>query len=95
VPFAKQGVMLVTINYRLGRLAFFAFPAIREHPEEVKGNYAYMHQIARPSGGCGEQLYGGYRRSDARTPHDSLGNQRCGAARIDRVVIMAKAGDGG
>jgi len=47
VAFAKQGVELVTFNYRLGRLGFFAFPALtREHPEEVKGNYAYLDQIA-------------------------------------------------
>ncbi|RYF78292.1 MAG: carboxylesterase/lipase family protein [Cytophagaceae bacterium] len=45
--FTKQGVLLVTFNYRLGRLGFFAFPALnREHPQEPKGNYAYMDQIA-------------------------------------------------
>ena len=45
--FAKQGVILATINYRLGRLGHFAFPALsNEHPEEWKGSYAYMDQIA-------------------------------------------------
>ncbi len=47
VQFAKQGVVLVSFNYRLGRFGFFAFPALsRERPEENKGNYAYMDQIA-------------------------------------------------
>ncbi|HET6769977.1 MAG TPA: carboxylesterase family protein [Chitinophagaceae bacterium] len=44
--FAKQDVILTTINYRLGRLGHFAFPALsKEHPDEPKGSYAYMDQI--------------------------------------------------
>ncbi|RZM25195.1 MAG: carboxylesterase family protein, partial [Pedobacter sp.] len=47
VNFAKRGVMLITINYRLGRLGFFAFPALtNEKKNEFKGSYAYMDQIA-------------------------------------------------
>ena len=45
--FAKQGVVLVAANYRVGRFGFFVFPALsQEHPDELKGNYAYMDQIA-------------------------------------------------
>jgi para-nitrobenzyl esterase len=47
IQFAKQGVVLVSFNYRLGRFGFFAFPASsKERPDETKGNYAYMDQIA-------------------------------------------------
>jgi para-nitrobenzyl esterase len=46
-PFAKKGVVLVTLNYRVGRFGFFAFPALSaERPDDLKGNYAYMDQIA-------------------------------------------------
>jgi len=45
--FTDKGVILVSINYRLGRFGFFAFPALsKEHPDEPKGNYAYMDQVA-------------------------------------------------
>lgn len=45
--FARQGVILVTINSRLGRFGFFAHPALSaEQPNELQGNYAYMDQVA-------------------------------------------------
>lgn len=45
--FTKNGVILVNINYRLGRLGYFAHPALNaEFPNELKGNYGYMDQIA-------------------------------------------------
>ncbi|HLK23262.1 MAG TPA: carboxylesterase family protein [Caulobacteraceae bacterium] len=44
---ARQGVVVVGVNYRLGRLGFFAHPALgAEHPEELKGNYALMDMLA-------------------------------------------------
>jgi len=45
--FAKQGVVLVSINYRLGRFGFFAHPALtKENPQGPLGNYGLMDQIA-------------------------------------------------
>ncbi|MBS0364107.1 MAG: carboxylesterase family protein, partial [Proteobacteria bacterium] len=45
--FARDGVVFVSVNYRLGRFGFFAFPELSaERPDELKGNYAYMDQLA-------------------------------------------------
>jgi len=45
--FAEQGVVFVSINYRVGRFGFFAFPALtQENPQEPHGNYGYLDQIA-------------------------------------------------
>jgi para-nitrobenzyl esterase len=44
---ARKGVMLVTINYRLGALGFMAHAALsHESPNDVSGNYGLLDQIA-------------------------------------------------
>ena len=46
-PFARHGLVFVSFNYRLGRFGFFAHPALtKENPNEPKGNYGYLDQIA-------------------------------------------------
>ncbi|MCP5432020.1 MAG: carboxylesterase family protein [Alphaproteobacteria bacterium] len=46
-PLARDGVVVVTINYRLGRFGFFAHPALTaEDPTGPLGNYGLMDQIA-------------------------------------------------
>jgi para-nitrobenzyl esterase len=49
---AKQGVVVVSMNYRMGRLGFFAHPALlAEGPNEPHGNYGYMDQARRAAMG--------------------------------------------
>ena len=44
---ARKGVVLVTVNYRLGPLGFFAHPALSaDSPQHASGNYGILDQIA-------------------------------------------------
>jgi para-nitrobenzyl esterase len=44
---AKKGVVLVTINYRLGPLGYLAHPELTaESPQHASGNYGVLDQIA-------------------------------------------------
>jgi carboxylesterase type B len=44
---AKKGVIVVTINYRLGIFGFMAHPALTaESPNRASGNYGFLDQVA-------------------------------------------------
>ena len=44
---AGKGAVVVTINYRLGALGFFAHPALAaESPQHASGNYGLLDQVA-------------------------------------------------
>jgi para-nitrobenzyl esterase len=43
---AKRGIVVVSINYRLGALGYLAFPELSaESPDHVSGNYGLLDQI--------------------------------------------------
>jgi para-nitrobenzyl esterase len=47
VPLARKGVVLVSINYRLGPLGYLAHPELSaESPRKASGNYGVLDQIA-------------------------------------------------
>ena len=44
---ARQGIVTVTLNYRLGVFGFFALPALAdESPQHAAGNYGLLDQVA-------------------------------------------------
>jgi para-nitrobenzyl esterase len=44
---ARKGVVLVTINYRLGVFGFFSHPELtKESEHHASGNYGFLDQIA-------------------------------------------------
>jgi para-nitrobenzyl esterase len=47
VPLARKGIVLVSLNYRLGALGYLAHPELTaESPQKSSGNYGVLDQIA-------------------------------------------------
>jgi para-nitrobenzyl esterase len=44
--FAKQGVIVVTVNYRMGRAGWFAHPALTKENPNATANFGLMDQVA-------------------------------------------------
>ena len=44
--FARQGIVVVSANYRLGRMGFFAHPALTAEGERPNANYGLLDQLA-------------------------------------------------
>lgn len=45
--FCREGVILVSFNYRLGIFGFFSHPALSaESPRHISGNYGHLDQVA-------------------------------------------------
>jgi para-nitrobenzyl esterase len=44
--FARQGIVVVSANYRLGRMGFFAHPALSAEGERPTGNFGLLDQLA-------------------------------------------------
>jgi para-nitrobenzyl esterase len=84
---ARQGVVVVTINYRLGRFGFFAHPALTaEAGAEPVANYGLMDQVAALQW---------VRRNIAAFGGDparvTLFGESAGGASVDRLMMMAPA----
>ncbi|MGE4054792.1 MAG: carboxylesterase/lipase family protein, partial [Vicinamibacterales bacterium] len=47
IPFARKGIVVVSLNHRLGALGYLAHPELSaESPEGVSGDYGLLDQIA-------------------------------------------------
>ena len=60
---SKKGVVVVSMNYRLGIFGFFSHPALaRESGHDAAGNYGLLDQVAALKMGAGQHR-GVWRRS--------------------------------
>ena len=72
---AARGVILVSINYRLGVLGYLAHPGLSaESPSHVSGNYGLLDQIEALALGAAQ-----YRRLRRRRANVTVAGESAGA----------------
>jgi para-nitrobenzyl esterase len=85
--FAKQGVIVVTVNYRLGRAGWFAHPSLTaENPKGPLGNYGLMDQIAAL-----EWVQGNIRDFGGDPKNVTIFGESAGAISINYLMLAPQA----
>ena len=79
---ARQGIVFVSFNYRLGIFGFFAHPALTaESPHHSSGNYALMDQIAAM-----EWVKKNIRAFGGDPDHITIAGQSAGSASVNCLL---------
>lgn len=101
--FARQGVILVTINYRLGAFGYFAHPALTADalPGEPLGNYGDMDKVAAlhwvkrniaAFGGDPENITAFGESAGGQSLLYLLANPECSRGLINKAIIQSGGG---
>jgi len=84
---ARQGVVVVTVNYRLGRFGFFAHPALTaEAAGAPVANYGLMDQVAAL-----QWVQRNIRAFGGDPKHVTIFGESAGGASVNRLMMMAPA----
>ncbi|NVJ85926.1 MAG: carboxylesterase family protein [Algoriphagus sp.] len=84
---AKKGIVVVTINYRLGIFGFLAHPELsQENPEGVSGNYGVLDQIAAL-----EWVKNNIQSFGGDPSNVTIAGQSAGAFSVNALVVSPKA----
>lgn len=84
---AKKGIVVVTINYRLGIFGFLSHPELsQENPEGVSGNYGILDQIAAL-----EWVKNNIHAFGGDPSNVTIAGQSAGAFSVNALVVSPKA----